>query len=110
MWKLVLCGLLAVPCPASTQAKPRDTALLEAARTGDVASVRRLLTKGANANTRNKEGETALMLAARTGQMTNVRLLLDHGARVNARDKRGTTALLGACSQPFLDAGRNAFL
>jgi hypothetical protein len=61
-------------------------ALLDAARAGDVAAVRRSLDAGANVSSTNKYGVSALGFAAERGHFDIVRLLVDRGADVNAVD------------------------
>jgi ankyrin repeat protein len=92
------------------------TALMRAARKGDVASMRALLDHGANPRARSRRGATAAMyLAGFGGQLrfaeydtqratdadfvAGLRLLLDRGARfVDERDEAGQTALHFAVS------------
>ncbi|HJU42692.1 MAG TPA: PQQ-binding-like beta-propeller repeat protein, partial [Vicinamibacterales bacterium] len=61
-------------------------ALLDAARTGDVAAVSRLVDAGAGVNSANKYGVSALGFAAERGHFAIVRLLVERGADVNAVD------------------------
>ena len=61
-------------------------ALLDAARAGDLAGVRRSLDAGAGVNTANKYGVSALGFAAERGHFAIVRLLVGLGADVNAAD------------------------
>jgi ankyrin repeat protein len=60
------------------------TALLFAARVGDVESAKLLLTAGADANDAQPDGVSALVLAAHSGNGDVGALLLDHGADPNA--------------------------
>ena len=60
------------------------TALLFAARVGDVESARLLLKAGADANDAQPDGVSALVLAAHSGQGAVAALLLEHGADPNA--------------------------
>jgi len=75
---------------------PLDTTrkLLDAAKSGDVKTVKLLLEKGADVNTKSDDGGTALMSAAKRGYMEIIKLLLDKGADINAKDTDGTTALM----------------
>ena len=61
-----------------------DTALLFAARVGDLESARLLLAAGANVNDADAWGVSAMMLAAHSGFADLVELLLDRGADANA--------------------------
>lgn len=91
-----------------------------AARAGDVATVARLLTEGANPNEINSFGGTALTgacgLGANSPSHTKVvQLLLTHGADVNLSVINGTTALNEASFwgnyetvRVLLDAGADA--
>lgn len=66
---------------------------LEAARTGDVASLHALIAQGAAINSRDSNGNTALMLAVRHRHGAAVRKLLDMGADTALRNQEGLTAL-----------------
>ncbi len=71
------------------------TALVEAARWGEIGMLTELLDQGVPIEARSETGSTALMLAASGGQTDVVKLLLGRGADVNARDdNRGRTALM----------------
>src|SRR5262245_30305922 len=61
-------------------------ALRDAARTGDVATVRTLLAKGVQPDRPGRHGLTALGLAASVGNLDVARLLVEKGADVNARE------------------------
>ena len=63
--------------------------LIQAAQCGDLATVERLLRRGAHVNSRGKAGETTLMRAAVTGHSEVARLLIAKGAGVNAQDEIG---------------------
>jgi uncharacterized protein len=69
-----------------------DTALMFAARVGDVTSVRLLVEAGANVNDHDAWGVSATTLAAFAGYGDVARYLLDKGADPN-NDKPGFTAL-----------------
>ena len=61
-------------------------ALREAARTGNLASVRSLLDQGVKPDSPGRHGLTALGVAASVGSFDVVRLLVERGADVNARE------------------------
>jgi len=61
-----------------------DTALMFAARIGDVPSARLLVAAGANVNDADAWGVSATTLAAHAGYRDIVTFLLDHGADANA--------------------------
>ena len=91
-----------------------DTALMFAARVGDLASARLLLASGANANDADAWGVSAMVLAAHSGFTGIVEFLLDKGADANAigpgftalheavmrRDERMVAALLAHGANP----------
>jgi uncharacterized protein len=91
-----------------------DTALMFAARVGDLASARLLLAAGANVNDADAWGISAMVLAAHSGFTDLVEFLLDKGADANAigpgftalheavmrRDERMVTALLAHGANP----------
>lgn len=83
--------------PQKTQPSQRhhnvNTKLVEAVDSGDLETVKNLLTDGADVNAREDDGTTALIWAARYGSLEIVKALLLHGADVNAENKYGDTAL-----------------
>ena len=69
--------------------------LLIAANEGDAATVRSLLSDGANANSKDEDGETALMLATRKKRkLDTVKALVENGADVNTKSNNNSTALM----------------
>src|SRR5439155_3654184 len=91
-----------------------DTALMFAARVGDLASARLLVAAGAHVNDADAWGVSATVLAAHSGFTELVELLLDKGADANAvgpgftalheaimrRDEKLVTALLAHGANP----------
>jgi uncharacterized protein len=91
-----------------------ETALMFAARVGDVASARLLLAAGANVNDADAWGVSAMVLAAHSGFTEMVEFLLDKGADADAtgpgftalheaimrRDEKMVTALLAHGANP----------
>ena len=91
-----------------------DTALMFAARVGDLASAKLLLGAGANVNDADAWGVSAMVLAAHSGFTEMVEFLLDKGADANAigpgftalheavmrRDERMAKALLAHGANP----------
>jgi len=73
-----------------------NTALILAAKKGNVEMVNDLLKKGAYVDAQNKDGHTALIVAAIYGNVEVVNDLLKKGADVNAKNKHGNTALIVA--------------
>src|SRR6266446_5844185 len=69
-----------------------ETALMTAARVGDLDSVKVLLDRGAIVDAEDPTfQQTALMVAVREGHAEVVRLLIDRGANVNAKTRTGET-------------------
>jgi|GEM_PF-6465737 len=86
----------------------------EALESGDVASIRTQLQKGASAQLRNAKGIPALSVAAKTGNPQVVQMLIHAGADLNIQDSEGNTPLLTAIANNhteivkiLLDAGAN---
>jgi ankyrin repeat protein len=91
-----------------------DTALMFAARVGDLESAKLLMAGGANANDRDAWGVSATVLAAHAGHGEVVAFLLENGADPNAaaagfaalhvaimrRDEKMVTALLAHGADP----------
>ena len=80
--------------PAYNQSIPHggETALMFAARVGDLTSAKLLVAAGANVNDADAWGVSATVLAEHSGFDELVEFLLDHGADPNAA-KAGFTAL-----------------
>ena len=70
--------------------------LFAAARAGDAARIKRLITAGADPHSVDDVGETALMHAAHHGHLAAVAVLVAAGADVNAASGQGWTALARA--------------
>jgi hypothetical protein len=81
--------------PADFQNSP----LVDAAATGDLARVDRLLQAGASPEQVDALGRTPLLVATLSGRTDIVRRLLDAGANVNAAAKNGDTPLAAAQRQ-----------
>ena len=84
---ILLFILLLIPTAASGE-RP---ALITAAQSGDVATVKKLLDAGADVEARAKNGRTALHMAADKGHLKIVKVLLEAGADAAARDMMGQT-------------------
>jgi ankyrin repeat protein len=95
----------AQPASAQTPAKTGDPALgeelLAAAKKGDAATVKSLLSKGADVNAKTRYNQTPLMLAAQQGYVEIVKILLEAGADVNVTDTfyKSVTALSAAADR-----------
>jgi ankyrin repeat protein len=67
--------------------------LLEAAASGDIAAIERLLAEGAHVSERNARGTTAIMVAAMHDHATTVKFLQSAGASTTEKDYDGWSAL-----------------
>lgn len=83
-----------------------------AAKTGHVSALARLLDSGVDINCRDRYGQTALMLASVHGHDEAVRFLLDRNANPDATAKYSLSALMlaivnrhGRIARMLLDAG-----
>jgi hypothetical protein len=72
------------------------TPLMEAAKTGDLETVRDILKRSADIDAMSEKGKTALHYAAANGHVEIAKLLLEHGAVIDARDRDGHTPLMFA--------------
>src|SRR5689334_4758265 len=86
MLGLVLAGLMLA---GTAQAGP----IHDAAASGNVDELVRLIKAGTDVDELNAMGETALMVAARENQRYTLQALLTYLADVNARSPDGMTAL-----------------
>jgi hypothetical protein len=75
------------------QHAPEDRTLIQAAGTGDFATVEELIAAGADVNASTQHGMTALMSAAEHGHLRVVSLLLACGADINVQRSDGLNAL-----------------
>jgi ankyrin repeat protein len=66
---------------------------MNAARDGDVATIKRLHDKGVDITERSEHGFTAIMLAAGNGNAATVKFLQAAGANLTAKDDSGFSAL-----------------
>lgn len=91
--------------PAWAQTKGEGEMLLEGASTGDVATLRKAISNGAELELRDERGRTALLLAVRADAVEAARMLIEAGADVNAKDDIDDTPFLYAGAE-----GRNEIL
>jgi ankyrin repeat protein len=82
---------------AAAPTAPVKTSLVEAARNGDEAAVRALLTTRTNVNAPEPDGTTALHWATSRNQTAIVAMLIKAGADVKLANRYGVTPLLLAC-------------
>lgn len=76
-----------------------ETALMWAAKLGNLKVARELIEGGAGLEERNQEGETALHLAAWRGSANVIEDLARAGADVNAKEATGWTPLMVAAAE-----------
>jgi len=81
------------------------TALVFAAREGDVESARRLIAAGADVNQQTEYGWTPLLTAVNNRNYEVARLLIEHGADVNRANKGGWTPLYLATDNRNIEGG-----
>jgi ankyrin repeat protein len=101
---LFICALTVSMTMAQAQGN-RDAGLIDGARRGDAAVVRKLIGEGASVQARDGRGATALLAATHGNHVEAARLLIAAGADVNARDNIEDTPFLYAGAE-----GRNAIL
>lgn len=78
--------------------------LLDAARKGDLATVKTALESKADLESKTRYGQTPLYLAAMNGHVEVVKLLLDNGAKVDVTDTFYKSSLIGfAASRKHVD-------
>lgn len=68
----------------------------EAAKSGDLEQVQRLVVEGADVNAKTTRNETSLMIASLAGQGEIVNYLLQRGADIDARNSSGLSSLHAA--------------
>jgi ankyrin repeat protein len=81
----------------SSSAFANSAALAEAAKSGDIATIRALLDKHADVNAPASDGTTALAWAAYRNDLDAAALLIRAGANVNAANELGAAPLYLAC-------------
>jgi ankyrin repeat protein len=94
-WLLSLLPLITVLLVVRGQAAT-DNAIVAAAKSGDLATVRTLIAKRVNVNEPGADGSTALLWAAYHSDLDMTRALLTAGAKVDAANRYGLTPLLQA--------------
>lgn len=79
--------------PNITMGKAKYSALMVAAKTGQLPSSQTLLQYGAKADQQNDGGVTALMIASATNKPAIASILVKAGANPMLKDKRGETSI-----------------
>ena len=79
------------PEPPTTKAP--DISILDAAKAGDIETVKQHLAAGTDVDAKDKYGRTPLHLAPGSGHKEIAELLIAKGADVNAKSKYGVTPL-----------------
>ncbi|MBV1696130.1 MAG: ankyrin repeat domain-containing protein [Hyphomicrobiales bacterium] len=79
---------------ADEQSERQRRAMLEAAASGDVATIHRLVTAGGKVDVRDELGRTPLLLAVEAGQFSSFEALLKEGADINAQAQNKDTPWL----------------
>ena len=104
--RCIAAALLLFAGSALAQQRNINFDLLQAARSGSVATTIALLDQGANPNSRNRLGDTPLNTAARNGNIELVKLLLERGADVNLPNLARVTPLMSAVYGGHTDVAR----
>lgn len=82
-----------------TREEQHETALISAARKGDIKAIKILIAAGADIHARDKYGCTALMWAASEGHPEIAKILITAGADFYTEDNGGNTALMWAAEE-----------
>src|SRR4051812_549329 len=89
--------LVAAGVAATVAGSGTAVPLIEAVKTSDTATIRRLLKERADVNAAEADGTTALHWAARANDATTVQLLIAAGANVKAVNRYQVAPLSVAC-------------
>lgn len=98
--------------PLSLKPSDDDEALhlarsaFQRARSGDAASLARLVDAGLPVNLRNERGDTLLMLTSYHGHVEATRVLLERGADPERCNDSGQTPLAGAAFKGLVEVAR----
>ena len=93
---LLITFLTIVLAPGGIGRAAGDNPLVEAAKKGDVATVRALIAKRADVNEPSRDGSTALLWAAYNADLPMAQALIAAGAKANTPNRYGVTPLLQA--------------
>jgi len=88
--------------------------LINAARTGDTETLKKMIKEGIDLNQKDEKGYTPLIIACYNNKLDAATLLLESGANIDASDFGGNTALMGVSFKGYpliakllLDKGAN---
>jgi len=95
-WLLIAFLTIVFAYPGASGLAAGESPLVEAARKGDVATVRALIAKRVDVNEPGRDGSTALLWAAYQSDLPMAQALIAAGARPNTPNKYGVTPLLQA--------------
>src|SRR5215510_11047677 len=95
-WLLIAFLTIVIAFPGGSGQAAGESPLVEAAKKGDVATVRALIAKRVDVNEPGRDGSTALLWAAYHADVAMTRALIAAGARPNTPNKYGVTPLLQA--------------
>ena len=102
IWPLLLLFLgSSLPAQVSPTPNGAEQALAQAAFSGKLDDVRRLVSQGVAVDSLDPEKHTSLMWASFNGHTPVVAFLLESGAKIEAKDVNGRTPLMFASSGPF---------
>ena len=90
---VVLVGCCTTQSPEPQTAKVPDISIVDAAKEGNIETVKQHLTAGADVNAKTESGWTPLHEAARSARKEIGELLIAKGAEVNAQDESERTPL-----------------
>ena len=79
------------------------TAIIHAARIGEVPVLKELASQDTNFNFKDEKGYTPLIIACYNNRYEAAKVLIDAGADINAADFGGNTALMGVCFKGYTD-------
>ena len=95
-WLLISFLAIVMAFPGGLGQAAGDSPLVQAAREGDIATVRALIAKRADVNETSRDGSTALLWAAYHSDLAMAQALIAAGASTNTPNKYGVTPLLQA--------------
>jgi ankyrin repeat protein len=94
------------PFVINSQIDGSNTLLCLAAELGEMLTVKKLITKGANPNIANSNGDTPLMIAIKHNHLFETHLLLSSTNNLNQQNREGDTALMLAIRLGYLHVAR----